>query len=751
MWESAVITNSGKELLEQWANGGSLVIDAAAAGQGTVNEAYLMGQTALVSQRQTLSIIRKDNVENGVRIQLQCTNQGISEEYTVNQIGIWAHLDNGANVLLALFQDTTGVLVPTNASMPDFVFTFYAVLQISNEAEIEVTVDTSAFVTTGTLQQKAEELSAEIEAEKESRQTEDGKLSERIDDIVEGTTQVGNAANSDAADKLNTDAGSATKPVYVADGVPVQCGNTLDMNISGTAARATNDAKGNQITAYYGHSIKFTVDPQTYVLTAQLLNATGEVLATQSVDLPLESVVVSGSYDDETREVVLTLQNGSEVKFSVADLVDGLATQAALDAEISARKSADSALNDKIENIVAGTTQVGNAANSDAADKLNTDAGSATKPVYVANGIPVQCGNTLDANITGNAASATNAKSASKATNDGSGNEITSFYAHNLTFSMNNSNYVLTAKLLNAAGETLATQSVDLPLESVVVSGSYDDETREVVLTLQNGSEVKFSVADLVDGLATQAALDEEISNRTAADTNLRNQINDIKNGVTAVGKSTAVLRTVYTARSNGVTTLEDTYSPSVYRLAASSHLYWPDYQYSLVDTSTLAFWTGAYTQNNNSNLRYCAYGTIVGTETDQTIGGTKTFSKAPKISAPLSQDLNDTTAVTANWVRTLLGGSSGLSPHIYTLNVTSSGEGGTLLGISFTNDLDTFIIIGGAFSEDGGNVYGVIAGCLYKNGNSYSGSITGYEIANMYNLSTSSYNITAETIEELG
>ena len=41
----------------------------------------------------------------------------------------------------------------------------------------------------------------------------------------------------------------------------------------------------------------------------------------------------------------------------------------------------------------------------------------------------------------------------------------------------------------------------------MVVGASYDNTTKEVVLTLQNGTTTRFSVADLVDGLVSQSAL----------------------------------------------------------------------------------------------------------------------------------------------------------------------------------------------------------------------------------------------------
>jgi len=45
--------------------------------------------------------------------------------------------------------------------------------------------------------------------------------------------------------------------------------------------------------------------------------------------------------------------------------------------------------------------------NASSADKLNTNAGSSTQPVYFSNGVPTACGNSLAVSITGNAATAT--------------------------------------------------------------------------------------------------------------------------------------------------------------------------------------------------------------------------------------------------------------------------------------------------------------------------------------------------------
>lgn len=53
------------------------------------------------------------------------------------------------------------------------------------------------------------------------------------------TSYSGNAATATTASKLSRNAGSATKPIYFSDGVPVQCNDTLGVSISGNAASAT--------------------------------------------------------------------------------------------------------------------------------------------------------------------------------------------------------------------------------------------------------------------------------------------------------------------------------------------------------------------------------------------------------------------------------------------------------------------------------------------------------------------------------
>lgn len=89
---------------------------------------------------------------------------------------------------------------------------------------------------------------------------------------------------------------------------------------------------------------------------------------------------------------------------------------------------------------------------------------------------------------------------------------------------INDTTYVVTLKLKNQDGTVISTDTIDLPLESVVVSGRYDNTTKKVILTLENGSEVDFSVADLVAGLQTEITSQNKLASDLVDDTNSENK-----------------------------------------------------------------------------------------------------------------------------------------------------------------------------------------------------------------------------------
>ncbi|MCR5704321.1 MAG: hypothetical protein K6G85_06830, partial [Eubacterium sp.] len=98
-----------------------------------------------------------------------------------------------------------------------------------------------------------------------------------------------------------------------------QCGSKTQQD--------TNVAEIQSLKLTSGNKLALSIDTTNYVMTIALQNSDGTVLDEKSIDFPLESVVVSGLYDAENKQVVLTLQNGSEIRFSVSDLVNGLVSE----------------------------------------------------------------------------------------------------------------------------------------------------------------------------------------------------------------------------------------------------------------------------------------------------------------------------------------------------------------------------------------------------------------------------------------
>lgn len=93
-------------------------------------------------------------------------------------------------------------------------------------------------------------------------------------------------------------------------------------------------------------------------------------------------------------------------------------------------------------------------------------------------------------------------------------------YGASITVSLNTTDYKMTTTLKDQDGNTLGTaQVIDLPLESVVVNGSYDNTNKKIVLTLQNGNTIDIPVADLVAGLQSEITSTNKLASDLVDDT----------------------------------------------------------------------------------------------------------------------------------------------------------------------------------------------------------------------------------------
>ena len=103
---------------------------------------------------------------------------------------------------------------------------------------------------------------------------------------------------------------------------------TANKTINITVPTTASDVNALPSSTKYGASITVSIDSTDYKITTTLKDQDGNTLGTaQVIDLPLESVVVNGTYDAQNKKIVLTLENGNTIDIPVGDLVAGLQTE----------------------------------------------------------------------------------------------------------------------------------------------------------------------------------------------------------------------------------------------------------------------------------------------------------------------------------------------------------------------------------------------------------------------------------------
>lgn len=236
------------------------------------------------------------------------------------------------------------------------------------------------------------------------------------------TGNAATATNATAADKLNSNAGSSTLPVYFSGGVPVATGTSLAVSVTGSAAKWTT--KRN-----------FTIGDGTNTSTAVAVDGSGNV----ALKLPATiKATLTGNADTATnaaaadklnsnagdKDTPVYFSGGVPIACTSLDLnTTGSAAKwtTARAFKISDSDASNTSTGVNVDGSAAVTlklpatikaTIVGNAStatNATAADKLNSNAGDKDTPVYFSGGVPVAC-TSLDLNTTGSAAKWTTAR-----------------------------------------------------------------------------------------------------------------------------------------------------------------------------------------------------------------------------------------------------------------------------------------------------------------------------------------------------
>lgn len=179
---------------------------------------------------------------------------------------------------------------------------------------------------------------------------------------------------------------------------------------------------------------------------------------------------------------------------------------------------------------------------------------------------------------------------------------------------INDTTYVVTLKLKNQDGTVISTDTIDLPLENVVVSGSYDETNKKIVLTLQSGDTVDIPVGALISGLQSEITSSNKLASDLVDDSNSGNKFVTTSEKTTWNGK--------YTKPSGGIpkTDLASEVQTSLGK--ADTALQSSDLTNYVTNTD--------YASTTNPGLVQVvpSYGTNVNSQTGGLIGQTRDYSQ---------------------------------------------------------------------------------------------------------------------------
>lgn len=147
------ITNAGSSLISQLPGGlHTLTLTRASIGTGTMPEINLRAAVALTNEKTDAAIYKQKSVSDGIVLTVRAEAvSSLIGAFTGNQMGVWGKLDNGAETLIAIAQNSSGIDIPLETVSPEFAYDLMIPIATSNQESITVNLTTSVFVSAADL------------------------------------------------------------------------------------------------------------------------------------------------------------------------------------------------------------------------------------------------------------------------------------------------------------------------------------------------------------------------------------------------------------------------------------------------------------------------------------------------------------------------------------------------------------------------------------------------------------------------
>lgn len=148
--DNVVLTLKGQEILSKVQAGvGKITVSKVVTGGGYVSASQLYKQTAVTDEKQTMTIVKVVTDTTGSEIALTVTNESLTQEYDLYQIGIYVqHQDYQGDILYTIAQCDTSQ--PDHIPLPSVTVAtlqYSVYMEHSNASDVEISVNPAGFVT----------------------------------------------------------------------------------------------------------------------------------------------------------------------------------------------------------------------------------------------------------------------------------------------------------------------------------------------------------------------------------------------------------------------------------------------------------------------------------------------------------------------------------------------------------------------------------------------------------------------------
>lgn len=148
--DNVVLTQKGQEILSKVQAGvGKITVSKVVTGGGYVSPSLLYKQTAVMNEKQTMTITKVITDETGSEIALTVTNSELEQEYDLYQIGVYVqHQDYQGDILYTIAQCDTAN--PDHIPLPSVTVAtlqYSIYMEHSNTSNVVIQVNPAGFVT----------------------------------------------------------------------------------------------------------------------------------------------------------------------------------------------------------------------------------------------------------------------------------------------------------------------------------------------------------------------------------------------------------------------------------------------------------------------------------------------------------------------------------------------------------------------------------------------------------------------------